>query len=75
MCNFAYGSLNLFQAATKIAEKELSPTNPIRLGLALNLSVFYYEIMGSPVRYDATVELDFELLVYCFCPRFTPELL
>lgn len=73
MCNFAYRSLNLFQAATKIGEKELSPTNPIRLGLALNLSVFYYEIMGSPVRY-ATVELDFELLVYCFCPLFSPEL-
>ncbi|CAL9756082.1 unnamed protein product [Musa acuminata subsp. burmannicoides] len=43
-------SLKVYQAATKIAEEELSPTNPIRLGLALNLSVFYYEIMGSPVR-------------------------
>ncbi|RWV81146.1 hypothetical protein GW17_00057463 [Ensete ventricosum] len=47
-------------AATKVAEKELSPTNPIRLGLALNLSVFYYEIIGSPERY-ATVELNFQL--------------
>ncbi|KAJ8486640.1 hypothetical protein OPV22_019125 [Ensete ventricosum] len=43
-------SLKVYQAATKVAEKELSPTNPIRLGLALNLSVFYYEIIGSPER-------------------------
>jgi len=39
--------------ATDIA-KELSPTDPIRLGLALNFSVFYYEIMGS---HDSAIQL------------------
>ncbi|XP_078176938.1 14-3-3-like protein B isoform X3 [Carex rostrata] len=43
-------SLKAYEAATTTAEAELSPTHPIRLGLALNFSVFYYEIMNSPER-------------------------
>jgi 14-3-3 protein epsilon len=37
-----------YQEATKVALEQLTPTQPIRLGLALNYSVFFYEIMGMP---------------------------
>lgn len=37
-----------YKEAKKKAEKELDPTHPIRLGLALNFSVFYYEIEDHP---------------------------
>ena len=34
-----------YEQAHQIAEKDLDATHPIRLGLALNYSVFYYEIL------------------------------
>lgn len=36
-----------YQRALKIAEESLDATHPIRLGLALNFSVFYYEIKSD----------------------------
>lgn len=39
-----------YQEALDIARDKMQPTHPIRLGLALNFSVFYYEIINSPAR-------------------------
>lgn len=63
----AENSLVAYKAASDISTSELVPTHPIRLGLALNFSVFYYEILNSPDRAcrlakaafdDAIAELD-----------------
>jgi len=43
--NAAQQSKNSYEEAHKIAERDLEATHPIRLGLALNFSVFYYEIL------------------------------
>ncbi|GFZ00206.1 general regulatory factor 12 [Actinidia rufa] len=40
----------LQDAASATSSTDLPSTHPIRLGLALNFSVFYYEIMNSPER-------------------------
>jgi len=36
-----------YSDAHKVAEKDLKVTHPIRLGLALNFSVFQYEVLGD----------------------------
>mmetsp|Transcript_6291 Transcript_6291/g.8517 ORF Transcript_6291/g.8517 Transcript_6291/m.8517 type:complete len:265 (+) Transcript_6291:129-923(+) len=41
-------SLLAYKAASDIAQTDLATTHPIRLGLALNFSVFYYEVLNSP---------------------------
>ncbi|PKY38380.1 14-3-3 1 protein [Rhizophagus irregularis] len=60
-------SLDAYKAASEVAVTELAPTHPIRLGLALNFSVIYYEILNSPDKAchlakqafdDAIAELD-----------------
>merc|ERR1712107_696864 len=60
-------SQKAYQDAFEISKPKMQPTHPIRLGLALNFSVFYYEILNSPDRAchlakqafdDAIAELD-----------------
>jgi len=60
-------SQKAYQDAYDISKKQMQPTHPIRLGLALNFSVFYYEILNSPEKAcqlaksafdDAIAELD-----------------
>jgi len=56
-----------YKQAMEIAKSELLVTHPIRLGLALNFSVFYYEVLNNPDEAckmarqafeDAIAELD-----------------
>jgi len=60
-------SAKSYQEAFDCAKEKMPPTHPIRLGLALNFSVFYYEIMNAPDKAcqlakqafdDAIAELD-----------------
>lgn len=46
----AESTLVAYKSAQDTAITDLAPTHPIRLGLALNFSVFYYEILNSPDR-------------------------
>jgi hypothetical protein len=58
--NSADKSLEAYQSATEIAATELAPTHPIRLGLALNFSVFYYEILNSPDKACQMAKTSFD---------------
>ena len=49
-------SLKAYEKASAIAESELPTAHPIRLALALNFSVFCYEILKSPRKALETAE-------------------
>lgn len=44
----ADSAFEAYNQANTIANTSLDTTNPIRLGLALNFSVFYYEVRNDP---------------------------
>ncbi|KAM8967335.1 14-3-3 protein zeta/delta [Pelodytes ibericus] len=53
-------SQKAYQDAFEISKKEMQPTHPIRLGLALNFSVFYYEILNSPEKACSLAKTAFD---------------
>lgn len=53
-------SQQAYQEAFEISKKEMQPTHPIRLGLALNFSVFYDEILNSPEKVCSLARTAFE---------------
>jgi len=44
------GALDAYKLASESATADLETTHPIRLGLALNFSVFHYEVMNDPTK-------------------------
>eukprot|EP00037_Helgoeca_nana_P038232 m.19484 g.19484 ORF g.19484 m.19484 type:complete len:246 (-) comp9967_c0_seq1:159-896(-) len=49
-----------YEGAFDISKTEMAPTHPIRLGLALNFSVFYYEINNAPAEACALAKAAFD---------------
>ncbi|XP_053518619.1 LOW QUALITY PROTEIN: 14-3-3 protein zeta/delta-like [Artibeus jamaicensis] len=56
------GLVDWSQAHQKTLEirKKMQPTHPIRLGLSLNFSVFYYEILNSPEKACSLAKIAFD---------------
>lgn len=64
---FSESAAVAYKESSEIAVTEMSPTDPLRLGLALNFSVFFYDTLDMPERAvqiakaafnDAIVHLD-----------------
>ena len=58
-----------YSEAQKLAESKMNPTHPIRLGLALNFSVFHYEIQNAPDKACQLAKKVCTVVPPCsFCP-------
>jgi len=53
-------SQKAYQEAFDVSKDKMQPTHPIRLGLALNFSVFYYEILNSPEKACTLAKMAFD---------------
>merc|ERR1712068_22356 len=49
-----------YEEASQAAAKDLAVTHPIRLGLALNYSVFQYEVLSNPDEASKMARTAFE---------------
>jgi len=61
--NIMSNSQQAYKDAFDIAEAEMPPTHPIRLGLALNFSVFHYEILNNPEEACTLAKSAFDLAI------------
>ncbi len=52
--------------AYDLAKDHLSPVHPIRLGVALNMSVFYYEILDDPEEACTIAKRAFDNAIGCW---------
>jgi 14-3-3 protein epsilon len=53
-------SRQAYDAAHELAQQELAATNPLRLGLALNFSVFHYEVLNNSDEACKMARIAFE---------------
>jgi 14-3-3 protein epsilon len=53
-------ALDAYSMATEVADANLKTTHPIRLGLALNSSVFHYEVMNDPTKACSLAKTAFD---------------
>jgi len=56
-------SATFYEQAFKLAKNHLAPTHPTRLGLALNFSVCYYEILKEPQKACDLAKEAFDLAI------------
>jgi len=47
---YGQAAKDFYESATQEAQQNLKPTDPIRLGLALNYSVCYFEVLKEPEK-------------------------
>jgi hypothetical protein len=66
---FKKGALEGYSKAMELCNQGLKPYNQVVLGLALNFSVFHYEVMGDPLKAceiaKRSLEEAFEVIDEC----------
>ena len=50
----------VYHQALELASSDMPPTHPIRLGLALNYSVFFYEVKEQPTEACTMARIAFD---------------
>ena len=53
-------ALGAYEEATKVANADLPSAHPLRLGLALNFSVFHFEVMSDPEKACAMAKTAYD---------------